>query len=75
MENNVNAPENLRVKLSKFKSPLTFNEWVERYNVSSQYVEPTKYFQGNTSAGIKPILPEPTLWEIIQENIVSYFKP
>ena len=75
MEKNVNAPENLRVKLSTFKSPLTFNEWVAKYNVSSQYAEPTKYFQGNTSAGVKPMLPELTFWEQIQEAIVYYFKP
>ena len=37
----------LRVTPSKFKSTLTFNEWVEKYRVSSGYIEPTKYFQGN----------------------------
>ena len=37
----------LRVTQSKFKSTLTFNEWVEKYRVSSGYIEPTKYFQGN----------------------------
>lgn len=74
MEKNVNAPENLQVKISKFKSPLTFNEWVAKYNVSGQYVEPTKYFQGNKTAGIRPSMPEPTLWEVFQETIVSYFK-
>ena len=37
----------LKVTTSKFKNPLTFNEWVEKYKVSSQYVEPTKYFTGN----------------------------
>lgn len=40
----------LRVKPSKFKSTLTFNEWVEKYKVSSGYVEPTKYFQGNAGS-------------------------
>lgn len=40
----------LKVKPSKFKSPLTFNEWVEKYKVSSGYVEPTKYFQGNAGS-------------------------
>lgn len=40
----------LRVKPSKFKSPLTYNEWVEKYKVSSGYVEPTKYFQGNAGS-------------------------
>lgn len=37
----------LKVTTSKFKNPLTFNEWVVMYKVSSQYVEPIKYFQGN----------------------------
>ena len=52
MENQENK---LRVKLSPFKSDLTFNEWVEKYRVGSGYVEPTKYFQGNPSSGIKPM--------------------
>jgi hypothetical protein len=39
--------KNLKVRPSKFKSTLTFNEWVEKYKVSSGYIEPTKYFQGN----------------------------
>lgn len=42
-----NHNEKLRVKLSPFKCELTFNEWVEKYNVGRDYVEPTKYFQGN----------------------------
>jgi hypothetical protein len=37
----------LKVRPSKFKSTLTFNEWVEKYKVSSGYIEPTRYFQGN----------------------------
>jgi hypothetical protein len=40
----------LRVKPSKFKSSLTFNEWVEKYKVSSGYIEPTKYFEGNAGS-------------------------
>ena len=52
--NHVNAPENLRVQPSKFKSELTFNEWAERYNVSRHYVEPTILYQGNPSSGINP---------------------
>ena len=39
--------KNLKVTASKFENPLTFNEWVEMYKVSSAYIEPTKYFQGN----------------------------
>ena len=52
MENQENK---LKVKLSPFKSDLTFNEWVEKYKVGSGYVEPTKYFQGNPSSGVKPM--------------------
>jgi hypothetical protein len=37
----------LKVKTINFERRLTFNEWVEKYKVSSAYVEPTKYFQGN----------------------------
>lgn len=47
MSNNVNAPENLRVKVSKFKTDLSFNEWTELLNVSSGYIPPTPYFTGN----------------------------
>ena len=36
----------LKVKLSNFQTPLSFNEWVMKYKVSSQYVEPTKFFTG-----------------------------
>ncbi len=37
----------LKVRTINFERRLTFNEWVEKYKVSSAYVEPTKYFQGN----------------------------
>jgi hypothetical protein len=37
----------LKVKTINFEEPLTFNEWVVKYNVSRYYIEPTKYFQGN----------------------------
>jgi len=62
MTKNPNSPENLRVTLSKFKSPLTFNEWVEKYNVSSQYFETPKLFQGNPSCGIKPLVDLEESW-------------
>ena len=45
----------LKVKTINFETSLTFNEWVEKYKVSSAYIEPTKYFQGNPSCGVKPI--------------------
>jgi hypothetical protein len=50
-----NQENKLRVKLSTFKTELTFNEWVEKYNVSRDYIEPTKYYQGNNSSGYKPL--------------------
>jgi hypothetical protein len=34
---------------------LSFNEWSEQLKVSSNYIEPTKYFQGNPSSGIPPM--------------------
>lgn len=61
-----NSKKNLNVELSKFdKSPLTFNEWAEKFNVGKYYTEPTKYFQGNPSSGFVP--KEPTLRETIKE--------
>ena len=40
----------LRCKMSTFQTDMTFNEWVKEYGVSSQYVEPTKYYQGNANS-------------------------
>lgn len=73
MENKVNAPENLKVKVSKFKSPLTFNEWAEQLRVSSQYTEHKPLFQGNVSAGIKPQFEEPTFWEDLRNLFLLRF--
>jgi hypothetical protein len=42
----------LKVKLSNFKTTLTFNEWCKRYNVGSHYVEPTKYFTGHLAGSM-----------------------
>jgi len=70
MSNNVNAPENLRVKVSKFKSPLTFNEWAKQYRVSSQYTEYQPLFQGNPSAGIRPQLERPTFWQELKRMLI-----
>ena len=49
MENN-QEQKRLRVRLSTFQTNLSFNEWVEKYNVSSGYIEPTRYFQGNAGS-------------------------
>jgi hypothetical protein len=51
----------LKVKLSNFQTPLSFNEWVMKYKVSSQYVEPTKFFTGYLGGSMNTIyefLPE-----------------
>lgn len=40
----------LKVKQSDFKTTLSFNEWVVKYRVSSGYIEPTKYYQGNAGS-------------------------
>ncbi len=67
MEIQQQEEKKLRVKLSTFQTDLSFNEWVEKYNVSSNYQEPTKYFQGNVGAGIQPMV-------TLHENpIVKFF--
>ena len=65
----------LRVKLSTFQTALTFNEWVEQFNVSRDYVEPTKYYQNNPTKGYSEA--EQTKLngiEIIRRNLISLFK-
>ncbi len=71
MTKNVNAPENLRVKVSTFKSDLTFNEWAEKYNVSRSYVRHQPLFQGNPSAGIKPLVERSSPAKEFFENFMS----
>jgi hypothetical protein len=74
MEKNVNAPENLKVKVSKFKSDLSFNEWAEQYKVGHGYIQPTKYFQGNVGAGIHPkVNDEPTFWEELKRLFIMRY--
>ena len=48
----------LKVKLSTFQTTLTFNEWVQKYNVSKDYVEPTKFFQNNPVTGYQALIKE-----------------
>lgn len=61
-----NSKKSLKVELTKFnESPLSFNEWAEKFNVGRYYTEPTKYFQGNPSSGFAP--KEPTLRETLKE--------
>ena len=67
--------KNLKVKLSDFETPLTFNEWVVKFDVSRDYVEPTKYYQGNANGGYYEA--EETKLnraEIIRRNILLIFK-
>ena len=55
MENQLQEEKKLRVKLSTFQTDLSFNEWVEKYNVSRDYIEPTKYYQGNSTNPHPPL--------------------
>lgn len=54
-EQNKTEERKLNVQLSNFEKPMTFNEWSEKLGVSSKYIEPTKYFQGNPSSGYTPL--------------------
>lgn len=74
MSKKVNAPENLRVKVSKFKSPLSFNEWAKELRVSSQYTEYQPLFQGNPSCGIRPqIKTQLSFWEEVKNILLLKF--
>ena len=65
----------LKVKLSTFQTPLTFNEWVKQYNVSRDYVEPTKYYQGNPNAEYYEAKETKlNAVEIIRRNLLSILK-
>ena len=49
--------ENLKIQ-SSYSEPserLPFNDWVNKLGVSSGYVQPTNYFQGNVSSGYVPL--------------------
>ena len=64
----------LRVKLSTFQTPLSFNDWVNKYNVSRDYVEPTKYYQHNASSGYTQAEEQkPTFVEIVRRNLLLIF--
>ena len=39
----------LKVRYSKFKTNLSFNDWVKEVNFGRYYTEPTPYFQGNVT--------------------------
>ena len=47
--------EKLNVKPSQYTHRMSYNEWTKEFNVGRGYVEPTKYYQGNPSCGIKPM--------------------
>jgi len=55
VETNLNDMEKLNVKPSKYKHRVSYNEWAKEFNVGGGYIEPTKYYQGNPSCGIRPI--------------------
>lgn len=65
MDNQIKEPKKLLVKKSNFQTNLTFNEWVEKYNVSMHYSEPTKYFQGNPNCGIP--VPKKSFFQEVRE--------
>ena len=65
MENQLTQePKKLNAKMSDFKTDMSYNEWVKKFNVSRDYVEPTKYFQGNPMVSR---VPEPTFWETMKD--------
>ena len=39
----------LKVRYSKFKTNLSFNDWVKEVNFGRYYTEPTPYFEGNVT--------------------------
>lgn len=43
--------EKLRIKESKFKPEMEYNDWTKQFNVGGGYIEPTKYYNGNTGWG------------------------
>ena len=48
--------ENLKVKSTHTETQtLSFNEWSDKLGVSSRYIEPTKYYQGNQGSGFTPL--------------------
>ena len=67
MENQENK---LKCKPSQFKTEMSFNEWAEKYNVGRGYVPPTKYFQGNPSAGYVPAETE-SMFSVFMKNLIS----
>ena len=50
---------------------LSFNEWAEKFNVSSNYIEPIEYFQGNPSSGFVPMKETKTFVERFMELFSS----
>ena len=50
-----------KIKMEKTQRELTYNEWVKEYKVSSSYVEPTNYYQGNPGSGFEPMVMETKL--------------
>jgi hypothetical protein len=57
----------LKVKYSTFKSPLSYNEWAQKYKVSSMYQENTPYYQGNLTSQ------EPQLKSILYQSVEDLF--
>jgi hypothetical protein len=45
--------EKPKLKTITSEPRLSFNEWAEKFNVSTHYIEPTIYFKGNPSSGVR----------------------
>jgi hypothetical protein len=52
--------ESLKVRLGYQDRKYTFDEWVDKCNVGSLYVDCTRYFGGNPSCGVRPITTKET---------------
>lgn len=66
---NTNTMEKLNIKPSTHQHRLSYNEWVKEFRVSSGYVEPTKYFQGNNPS-MEPIGVAKYLYESELERFI-----
>ena len=69
MENTMEYPtKELRVKKSEHTHQMSFNEWSDKLGVSTMYVEPTPYFQGNppNCYSPKPIVEDSFITKLIK---------
>ena len=80
IKNRFKMEKKLKVKLSTFQTPLTFNEWAKEYKVSSMYTETTPYYTGNLTdldwdaranlfSSVDKLLPRISLLEFIKQKL------